>query len=437
MQTITNVQNATTQQIVLPAADAVKPENDATNENSTETSATSTSTITPSPSLTKITSSDTLTGLPLVSPTSTPSITPSPSIEGVNLLSPALPEQQKEERREKIYKFILSFAYCFSFLAYANAAAALNWSTEQLKNLTKVGDEEIGWVFFIKGFGYLIGTGISGKIYGLLSIKKGQEVKWYRFTPHSLYTLMQLSLATFIAVVPLPSAYWALMILYLFVGISQGFMETGGCSFLVWLWKKQADPWLSFIQFFYGVGSVLSPLIANQILTENPESFLEMRIVHWIIAGLCVLSVIPFPFLKVPEVYDTKLPPTTENGNQASKKKREFLPGKTFWITLGCGLVIGFSTGALISYTGLIFTYCRKKQMSVKGSTFLASAAWMAITFGRLVMTPVMAFIDSRVIIIVSLTGCFIGLGIMLIVGNLVSAWVGTIIFGLFLSPQV
>jgi fucose permease len=155
-------------------------------------------------------------------------------------------------------------------------------------------------------------------------------VKWYRFTPHSLYTLMQLSLATFIAVVPLPSAYWALMILYLFVGISQGFMETGGCSFLVWLWKKQADPWLSFIQFFYGVGSVLSPLIANQILTENPESFLEMRIVHWIIAGLCVLSVIPFPFLKVPEVYDTKLPPPLKMEIKHLKKRENFYQEKHF-----------------------------------------------------------------------------------------------------------
>src|SRR5690606_15595413 len=86
-------------------------------------------------------------------------ITPSSTFEGLSLIPAEKPQTQPPKKQVEYYKIFLSIIYCMTFVAYGSGAAALNWSTEVLANLTGTTITEIGWVFTVKNFGYTLGTG--------------------------------------------------------------------------------------------------------------------------------------------------------------------------------------------------------------------------------------------------------------------------------------
>lgn len=148
-----------------------------------------------------------------------------------------------------------------------------------------------------------------------------------------------------------------------------------------------------FIQFTYGLGSLLSPLIASPFLSDNPTEFLGTRIAHWIITVLCIATVLPFPFFNTPRTTDKKILEQFENKKEDEKEKEEkkkktkwineiikrfWPPSRASLIVLLCGIFVLFSTGCYIAYTGLLYQYARMKDIAdPQNAALLTSGVWV------------------------------------------------------------
>ena len=137
-------------------------------------------------------------------------------------------------------------------------AASLGPTLPGLAENTGSDIAQISYLFTARSFGYLLGSLRGGRAFDRV---KGQ----------SLMAGLLFCMAGMMALVPLARSLWFLAALLLILGLSEGAIDVGGNTLLVWVHRERVGPYMSALHFFFGIGALIAPLIAAQFLLRTNE----------------------------------------------------------------------------------------------------------------------------------------------------------------------
>jgi FHS family Na+ dependent glucose MFS transporter 1 len=221
-----------------------------------------------------------------------------------------------------------------------------------------------------------------------------------------------------LALVPVIPLLWILTIILFTLGVWEGALDVGVNLLLVWIHRKNANPFLNALHFFFGVGSFLGPILVAQILRINAG----IQWAFWIMA-LYPLALIPGLLRQPsPKIHQ-------ENNGNGVNHAPNF---QVFLVALFFALYVGAEAG----FGGWIYSYALNMNLdSNTGSAFLTSAFWGAITIGRLASIPLASRLRPMRILSMNLCGSLVAVSLMILFSeSRLVLWAGTILLGLFLA---
>ncbi len=302
-------------------------------------------------------------------------------------------------------RLIQTTGYYLAFITLGLISASLGATLPGLTEQTGSSFSQISYLFTARSFGYLTGSFSGGRFYD-------------RFIGNRVmaFALAVIGLSMFMV----PRVDWlpALIVLNFIVGFSQGSVDVGGNSLILWVHGAAVGPFMNGLHFFWGVGAFLSPII-----------------VAWAIAqtGGIALAYVGLAVLVIPPIVWLLRAPSPDRPSQRAAADVGDAP---------VGLVITFMAfvflyvGAEVSFGGWIYTYALTLGLAgVKTAAYLTSAFWGALTLGRLLSIPLAARLRPSVLLGGGLLGTLLAISALLIWrDSAVVVWAGTIAAGLSMA---
>jgi FHS family Na+ dependent glucose MFS transporter 1 len=255
-----------------------------------------------------------------------------------------------------------------------------------LAELTRVPLAQISLLFTLRSFGYMIGSLFGGYLY---DHKSGHKVL--------VIALCVMGIAYFfIPVTPLLVLLLGLMFL---VGASEGTLDVGSNTLLVWVHRHKVGPYMNALHFFFGIGAFMGPVIIAQVLGLSGS----ITAAYWIV-GVCALPVAVWVArLASPSIQDD---PTKDVQNGDSSP----------WLLMLVVLFFFLYVGAEVAYGGWIYTYTLTLNLaSAANSAYLTSLFWGSFMAGRLVGIPIAARFSAYRVLTVDLLGCLASILLLVI----------------------
>ena len=220
--------------------------------------------------------------------------------------------------------------------------------------------------------------------------------------------------------VPLSQSLSHLLISFAVYGFCFGIYEAGCGVFILQLWRKSSSPFLQTLEFMFGFGSLIAPLIARPFLsvdTVDQEYTGSLMFPYAALAGLILINAVfffvtwymfPVADADVPscELDDEKtltsegqLTDTLLAGNQSSRKRWKFLTiGLTF-------LFMHIFLGLEVAFGSFIMTFAVTSQLHISKDTgaLLTTLFWGTFTFAKLAAIFTVQWIGNEGTIFLSL----------------------------------
>lgn len=295
-------------------------------------------------------------------------------------------------------KFSQTLVYLGAFVALGLANASLGATLPGLASNTQTALQDMGFLFTARSLGYLAGSLTGGRLYDYLP-------------GHRLMFGMIVSLAIAMMLVPLVSLFWLLIIVMLFMGLSESILDIGGNTLLVWLHGKDVGPFMNSLHFAFGLGAFLSPIIIAQAVLWGGN-------LVWAYGGLALLILLSgLRLLTMPT------PISQEVADDSTKAEINYQ------LTSLIALFFFVYVGIEVSIGGWILTYVTQLNLTSElMASYLTAGFWGALTLGRLVSIPLATRLRPRYILILSLSGTLLMIGIMLLQPETISLiWLGTL----------
>lgn len=294
-------------------------------------------------------------------------------------------------------------AYFTAFIGLGLVSAVLGPSLPFLAELTQTSLSQISLLFIARSLGYLAGSVLGGYLID-------------RLPGHTLMAITLGALVIAISLTPLVALLWILIGLLFLTGISQGIIDVGGNTLIVWLHGKKVGPYMNALHMFYGIGTFLAPIILAQAVLITGE----ITWGYWLIAGFVLLSALQSGILPNQAF---RVENGVSNGNSIS----------SLIVILAALFLFCYSSFANI-FGGWIFTYVTLLDLtSEANAAYLTSTFWGAFTVGRLISIPVAAHFNPTKILLADLSGCLLSTCIMLLSPKSITAiWIGAAGLGLF-----
>lgn len=302
-----------------------------------------------------------------------------------------------------------TFNYYFLFICLGLAVGIGGPTLPALAGQTGIRLGQMGYMFTLGAVGGTLGTMLGGRVFD-------------RMRGHPVLGMAQLFSAVLIFFIPLTPWFWLLLLIMFCKGLSDGLVNTGANTLLVWTHKEKAGPFMNALHFFFGLGAFLAPFLVAQ-LTSIPGGY---RWAYWTMAFISMLVGLKLLFLPgSPAPAHTH---TDENGT----------PTKVFYpLVIAAMLYLFFYVGAEITYGGWVYTYATTLNISsAAGAAYLTSGFWLAFTIGRLVSIPVATRFSPKQVIPAALIGCLAILGLMVALpGSNALLWIVTLTLGFCMAP--
>ena len=295
-----------------------------------------------------------------------------------------------------------TIGYYAAFIVLGAVGAALGPTLPDLARQTGVTLKAIGVVFTARSLGYLLGSSQGGRLYDHLP-------------GHPLVAMALFVLAAMVTLVPLSGALWLLIGAWFVLGLGEGTVDVGCNTLLLWTYKDRAGPFLSGLHFFFGLGSLLSPILIAQVILLTGG-------IRW---GYWTLALVALPvagWLLSAKAPEQRGDPRAESSDRRIRYVPVILI--SFFLFLYVGAEIGFS--------GWVFTYAVQMNLADEVSaSYLVSVFWGALTAGRLLAVPISGLVKPRYLLFGALAGCLISLGIPLLWPTQpLSIWVASVGLG-------
>ena len=296
--------------------------------------------------------------------------------------------------------------YFAAFITLGLTTASLGPSLPSLAVNTGTLISQISYLFTARSGGYLIGSWLGGRTYD-------------RSDGHRVLVLMLSAIAITLALIPIITNLWALIFILMIVGFAEGAVDVGGNTLLVWLYRKDVSPFMNALHAFFGVGSLLSPLILG----------LALRLSNGITYGYWLLAVTVIPVM----IWILRLPsPKADTAMERGSESKGTLDRSEITLILIICIFFFLYAGGEVSFGGWIYTYSLEMGLADETSAaYLNSGFWGAFTLARLLSIPLAKRMRPRIMMSIDLAGCLLSVGaILLWPQSSLELWLGTIGIG-------
>lgn len=298
---------------------------------------------------------------------------------------------------------IATFVYYMSFIILGATTAASGPSLLKLAEHTSSGLERISLIFVFGSLGYLIGSYFGGRAFD-------------RFAGHKIMAGTLVLIAAACILIPISQTLSLLLFAMLLSGLASGILDVGCNTLLLWTHGEKAGPFLNGLHFFFGVGSLLAPLLLAQVLIRTDD-------IHWLYWSFAIICV-PIG------IWLWLLPEPSVHAHVEEGKNIPIQAGLVGLVVLLFLLYVGLELG----FGNWIYAYALTLNLETTiTAAYLTSAFWGSFTFGRLLGIWVSTRLNSTTILFMDLIGCAVStIIIMLWKESNVALWIGT--FGLGVS---
>ena len=300
--------------------------------------------------------------------------------------------------------YIATAAYYLSFIILGLTTAASGPSLLKLAEHTGSALDRISLIFVFGSFGYLVGSFLGGRAFDRLS-------------GHKLMALTMLIVGIASVLIPISRSLEILLFAMFLSGIASGILDVGCNTLIVWTHGEKAGPFLNGLHFFFGVGSLIAPLLLAQVLLKTGD-------IHWL---FWTFSIACIPIM----IWLWLLPdPDRAQTEEEGTSKFPVMPVVLIMILfiIYVGLELGFGNW--------IYAYALTLGLeTVITAAYLTSAFWGSFTAGRLLGIWISTRLRSITILFMDIIGCAISIiVIMLWKDSNLALWVGTIGLGLSMA---
>ncbi len=153
----------------------------------------------------------------------------------------------------------ITIGYLASFVGLGLVASSLGPSLPSLALQTDTSLSSISYLFTLRSGGYLLGSFFGGRLFD-------------RFAGHPVIALGALIIAILIALAPFIPILWLLTLLLCILGIGEGFLDVGGNTLIVWLFRDKVGPFLNALHFCFSLGSFLAPVLISFVIFSTPSN---------------------------------------------------------------------------------------------------------------------------------------------------------------------
>ncbi|RAL16309.1 putative MFS transporter [Aspergillus homomorphus CBS 101889] len=223
--------------------------------------------------------------------------------------------------------------------------------------------------------------------------------------------------------------YPVLVVSFIFAGFGNGL---GDASWNAWIGNlTNSNQLLGLLHGFYGVGGVISPLIATSLITK---AHLEWYYYYYILIP-CAATELVFCLITF---WDSSAEKTQDSQAQEEKAGlREVLFSKSYArVTWICAIFLLGYVGIEVALGGWIVDYMIQVRHGASfASGMTATGFWLGITLGRVALGFVTPLIGEKLAIIVY-SCCAIAAGLVLwLVPDFYASAVAVSLQGFFLGP--
>jgi len=298
-----------------------------------------------------------------------------------------------------------TFAYYAIYITLGATMAISGPALPWLAQHTSSRIDQISIIFVAGSLGYMLGSLFGGRMYD-------------RFPGHRLQALALLVVAAGAALVPLLHSLAFLAALLGLMGAFQGALDVGCNSLLTWTLGERSGPFLNGLHFFFGLGSLLAPLVFAQVVLKASE----IHWAYWIFALLALPVVVWLWLLPSPPIRRKAV----ESAGTA---------GSTGLFVLIVGFFI-LSVGLELGYGNWIYTFSTRLNLaSASQAAYLNSAFWGAFTLGRLLGVGLSARLRPQTILLGDVAGSLAAFAVLLAwPGSPAALWAGSILLGLSIA---
>lgn len=299
----------------------------------------------------------------------------------------------------------ITAAYSVAFVGLGLITASLGPTLTGLAAHTASPLNAISIVFTTRALGYLVGSFIGGRIYDRLP---GHPIL---VTMLGLMTVMTLA-------VPMIPTLWLLAAVLLLLGLGEGTLDVGINTLIVWLHRPNVEPYMNALHFFFGVGTMIAPLIVAQSLRFTSD----ISWAYWVF-GLFLVPIL---------VWLARLPSPTA----AHQMVTADAPPVDYLLTALVSLFLFIYVGIEGSFSGWIDKYALATGHATElTASYWTSLFWFAFTIGRLFSIPLASRLRPRALLTGGLAGglvCVVAVLLLPASGN--ALLIGTGGMGLFMA---
>ncbi|XP_071956105.1 sodium-dependent glucose transporter 1A-like isoform X2 [Antedon mediterranea] len=153
-------------------------------------------------------------------------------------------------------RLIKTLFLCGAFMSVGLCIAVLGPTLPFLESQTGSTPSQIVYVFLGRGFGYFIGSIMTGCMFEMLN--------------PLMFIGICLATCTFsLCFIPTASDVSLVMFLFVFIGLAMGSLDTGANVVCLRLWGKRSPPFMQALHFSFAVGALLAPLMVKPFLTTE------------------------------------------------------------------------------------------------------------------------------------------------------------------------
>ena len=300
-------------------------------------------------------------------------------------------------------------AYYLLFVGLGLSSAVLGPTLPMLAEQTHSRVGAMGLLFSATSLGYTVGTLLGGRLYD-------------RLRGHPILGAAQVTAGLLLLLVPAAPALWMLACILAVKGFTDGLVNTGVHTLLMWTHGERVGPFMNGLHFSFGLGAFLSPLLVAQAVSFHVDygwAFRALAVFN-LLGGLVTLLL--------------RGQPTAPQ--QPARVSPETSRSDALWIAVAA-LFLFFYVGAEIAFGGWLYTYTTSLELAgPAAAAYLTSAFWLAFTVGRLLAIAAATRFAPRRVVLVALLGCLGFLGLLFAVPWSPSAlWVAAIGLGFCMAP--
>jgi MFS transporter, FHS family, Na+ dependent glucose transporter 1 len=301
--------------------------------------------------------------------------------------------------------YITTAVYYLGFIGLGLATAALGPTLQGLAQNTGSTLAQISSLFLLTSFGYLLGSLAGGRVYD-------------RIKGHPILGLALLIVAAVMVLIPLSKSLLLLQVLLFVAGFSEGLLDVGTNTLIVWLHGDRVPPFMNGLHAFFGIGTVISPVVVAVLLGSNGS----LTTTYWVFAALVLPAGLLIPFFPSPSYIHSN----QQDAERPAVPLLVFLAAVIFFVYVG----------AEVGFGGWVYTYTTSQSFGTPTLAAAINAAfWAAFTVGRLISIPLAVRLKPQMILWIDLGGVVLSTLIILLFPSAEWAlWMGTIGAGLFMA---